>query len=325
MDLQVSNSNSQILIDAAHQLDIQVELIDSATTKLRLTKKGKQHILTSKSLGINPTSAINLSHDKHQVSSLLKSLDVSIPQEILITHFHQLSSTHLPPYPLVAKPTTGQKGHHVYVGIKDYTTLTTTLSDILNTYPSALVQHQIVGSDLRFLLLNHQILGLVRRHPPQLIADGTHTIKQLILLHNQQLVTQREKTHQRLQNRIHNWKRTTWHITNQGLSLDTILPKNTKLSPYPIANFQAGGTVETLNVDQIHPQIIDQIQHISRSVGLTICGIDMIIIDVNLPPKNNAFFIEINSDPSLRLHHLPNSGQPQQVAPQILKRIFTLH
>lgn len=319
---QISNTNSQILINSAKKLGIKVELLDEEKLKLRLTLNNKSHIVTKKSFGINPSQAIKLTRNKNRVSQLLAKHHIPLPQEVQINSISELESKKLPPLPLVIKPSEGQKGHDVYIGIKDSKTLLKTAKLALSKVNPIIIQEYIQGFDTRFFVLDGKVIGAVNRHPPQLTGNGQHNIEKLIKLHNQRLLTRRAKTGRRLQNRILNWPRVNWHLTNQRLSLKTILPKGKTIEPYPVANFQAGGTVATIPVNKIHPSFTALTEKVATLTGLVVCGIDMIIKNHKKPSKNNVWFLEINSDPSLRLHEWPNQGKPQSVTEKLLKYIF---
>lgn len=324
LSTEISNTNTQILIAAAQTTGIDVEIVDPVKLQLQLTKGNKTKFVTKKSFGLNSSQSIKISRDKHLTSQQLKTINVPTPPEIEITSIKDLDRHPLPPFPLVVKPKDGEKGHDVFVGIRDIDSLNTVLNQILTNRSSALIQHQITGVDTRFFILNYQLIGLAQRHPPTITGDGTHTLRDIINLHNDNLIKQTKITGKRMQNRLLNWPRTQWHLENQGYTLDTILPLGKTIIPYPIANFQAGGTVTTIPLITLHPLTKTLVESIARTIGLTICGVDMIVKDLTQPPSHNTTFIEINSDPSLRLHEWPNSGQPQPVTSQLLNLIFQL-
>jgi cyanophycin synthetase len=337
----IPNTNSRILIQTAQKLGIKVELLDEENIKLRLTKDGKTHIVTKKSFGINSPKAIQLTRNKNAVTKLLMSHNIPTPYQIEIHSLKELKPKILPPFPLVLKPAEGQKAHDVYVGIKDkkklYEITKTVLKKIkanklknYNLKPSLVIQQRIKGADLRFFVLNGKVIAAARRHPPKLIGDGKNTIKELIHLHNQRLLDEREKIGRRIQNRILNWPRVRWHLESQRLSLQTILPKGKTITIYPIANFQAGGSVETIPLNKIHRSTIKLAEKAARLTGLVVAGVDMIIKDYSkrsdifteVGPLN-ATVLEVNSDPSLRLHEWPNRGTPQLVTQKLLNYIFS--
>ncbi len=325
---KIPNTNSQILIATAQSLGINVDLLDEEKLKLKLTKDGKTHIVTKKSYGINPVKAIKQTRNKRITHQLLDKLNIPYPEETEMKSIQDLEKVNLPKFPLVVKPSEGEKGHDVYIGIKNRRSLENTARQAIKHSNSLIIQKYIKADDFRFFILSGKIIGVVRRHPPVLTGDGNNTIKDLIETHNQRLLEERKKTGRRMQNRMLNWPRIIWHIENQGLTLNSIVPKDKKLVPYPIANFQAGGTVETISLNDIHTSIIDVIEKTAHATGLTVCGIDALIKDYTQPaikgsePLNIAV-LEVNSDPSLRLHEWPNSGKPQPVTEKLLKFIFS--
>lgn len=312
----IQNTNSRILIQTALKLGIKIELLDEEKIKLRLSKDNKSHIVTKKSFGLNPSHAIRLTRNKNQTTELLAKHDIPVSNAVEINFLSELKTADLPPFPTVLKPSEGEKGHDVYVGIRDKKKLHETTRHALKTVNSLIIQQQLEGADLRFFVLNGKVIGAARRHPPQITGDGKRTIKELIHNHNQKLLDERKRIGRRMQNRILNWSRVKWHLKNQGLSLQTILAKGKAITLYPIANFQAGGTVETIPINKIRTSIIELVEKTAKLTGLVICGIDIITKDFTRPKLNgkqnytkpadtrtilaekpNATVLEVNSDP----------------------------
>ena len=127
-------------------------------------------------------------------------------------------------------------------------------------------------------------------------------------------------------NRFLSLKRIAWYLNQQGLSLDSVVPQNQTVKLHQIPNYSAGGWVETLEFNQIHPSFLKLAQDISRWVNLEIMGMDILIKDLHKPAERaNCAVLELNSDPGIRLHDLPNKGQPQQVTEKILHYFFATH
>lgn len=320
---RIQNSNSLILIEAAQKLGIKIDLLDENKIKLRLSKNGQTHLVTKNSFGLNSSTAIRQTRNKKQTSHLLAERGIPTPREIELSSLSQLNPANLPPFPLVVKPAEGQKGHDVYIGITNYDNLQNCIAKTLKNNPSVIIQEFIPGRDTRFFVLNNQVIGLANRRPPILSGNGKDNLQQLVLAHNQNLLRERQKTGRRLQNRLLNWPRLIWHLENQGLSLATVPAKGQLITPYPIANFQAGGTVETLEKSVLHPSLIKLAEKTAEAAGLTVCGVDLLIKDYQKAAENNAYVLEVNSDPSLRLHAWPNRGNPQPVAQALLNFIFS--
>lgn len=288
--MSITNTNSRILLQAARKLGITARLLDSA--------KVHPH-----SFGLNSHQAILLTRDKLKTLALLRRHGLPVPS----------SSSQ---FPLAVKPVSGQKGQHVYLNIRNQSQLDAALTQISGP---TLIQQFIPGKDLRFFVLDNQVIGIVHRQPPTLTGDGHSTIKQLIDQENLRRIKLTRKSGRRMLNRLRHWPRIRWYLNLQGLTLKSILPRAKTIELYPLANFSTGGSAHTLLLSQVHSSLISLAEQAVKLTGLTVAGVDMLVKDWLRP---NAYVLEINSDPSLRLHEWPNTGRPQPVARKLLQYIF---
>ncbi len=321
---KLTNTNHLILIQAAKKLAIKTDILSSDPPKILFTKNGKSHLIAEKSFGLNSTKSINLSHNKSTTIKKLKQAHIPTPSQTIIASLSGYSQAcQKIPFPQVIKPVTGQKGQDVFLDIKNISAGQSAVKQIMSKYSNgALVESYLQGRDLRFLVLNFQVIGLVERRPPQISGDGRSTIKELIDIENARRHQQFLKTGRRLLNRMRHWPRLAFYLHLQGLSLKAILPQGKTITLFPISNFSTGGSTQTIDYHTIHPSLVKLAQTAAKIIGLQICGIDMIIKNLHQAAQDNATIIELNSDPGLRLHDWPNQGKPQRVAEKILKFIF---
>ena len=315
--MSITNTNSRIILQAAKKLGITARVLDSAKLKIKLTYGAHSHLVHSHSFGLNPHQAILLTRNK------LKTLD------LLRRHGLPVPSPRTPGFPLALKPVSGQKGQHVYLDIRNQAQLDAALKQISGP---TLMQQFIPGKDLRFFVLNNQVIGIVHRQPPTLIGDGHSTIKEVLDQENRRRVKLTQTSGRRLLNRLRHWPRIKWYLKLQGLSLESVLPEDKTIELYPLANFSTGGSAHALTSNQVHSSLISLAQKAVTLTGLTVVGVDMIVKDWHKPTSakgrsssgRNAYILEVNSDPSLRLHAWPNTGRPQPVAEKLLQYIFSL-
>ena len=137
---------------------------------------------------------------------------------------------------------------------------------------------------------------------------------------------------------MRNWPRLAFNLHLQGVSLKAILPQGKSIKLYKIPNFSTGGSVTTIDISTIHHSLVNLAETTAKTIGLEICGIDMLVKQARLrtlPAQaglrcskvrnlDQIKVIEINSDPGLRLHDWPNHGTPQNVSEKILKSIFNI-
>lgn len=314
---QFTNSNHQILLEAAQKLKLSPVVISVKPPILSFRSGRRTHQITEKSFGLNSTKTINLSRNKSKTIKKLSQHHLPVPQQIIVHSVKEYLSVCQSAHwriPQVIKPLTGQKGKFVFLNIKNVPGGQSAVKEVLKNYPDGcLIESYHPGNDYRFFVLNFKVIGVAQRLTPTITGNGKSTIKQLI---DQENIKRRQQfllTGRRLLNRLRHWPRLTWYLHLQGLSLKAILPKNKTITLYPLPNFSTGGSVKTIPIKSIPPSLIQLAEKAAKIIGLKICGVDMV----------GNTIIELNSDPGLRLHDWPNQGQSQHVAETILNYIST--
>lgn len=323
---KIENSNVRLLLQAAKELGINWVMVDDDRYQVLLEKNNQVHEITAHSFRLNSPKSIQLTQDKYRTYNLLKKNQIPVLPKLLIKSENEyLKNYHKLPFPQVVKPSGGEKGRQVFLNIKDKTTALSALKQVLARHNKAIIEPYFIGHDIRILLLNHQVIGLSRRHAPEIVGDGKQTIAELIEKENQRRTALNTKAGIRMLNRFLGLKRIRWYLEKNGLSLATVLPKNKIQKLHELPNYSAGGGAETLELALLHPSFLHLCEKISRLVGLTIVGIDLIIKDLEKPAlSTDCAVLELNSDPGLRLHDLSNKGKSQQVCQKVLKYIFGL-
>lgn len=321
---KVFNTNILILLQTAEKLGIDYQILDWEKCKIKLSKNNQVHLITKKSLAINPSKAIAISRNKHKTYQILKKANLPVlPQIIIRKPSDYQKKAHLIKFPQVIKPLFGKKGKNIYLNIKNKPEAEKTIKSLLKITSAIVVEPLFKAKDYRFLVLNNKVIGFSQRKPPVIMSDGKSNIKELIEKENQKRFDYNQKVGRRMLNRMVIWKRIKWYLNQQGLELTTIPSKNKKIVLYPIPNFSTGGTVEAISLDQVHPSYQELAIKAAQAIGLKIIGIDILIKDIkNKADQQNCSIIEVNSDPGLRLHDWPNKGKPQKVTEKILRFIF---
>lgn len=337
---QFTNSNLQIVFQAAQRLRLHPQVVSSDPPVLQISLGAKTHRITAKSFGLNSPKAISLSRDKSKTIKILQKHHLPTPQQIIVHSVKEYLSVCQSAHwriPQVIKPLAGQKGQFVFLNIPTPALGQTAVQQVLNHYPDGcLIESYHLGKDYRFLILNFKVIGLAQRLAPTLTANGRSTIKQLLDQENLRRRQDFLQTGRRRLNRMRNWERIIWHLRLQGLTLSTVLPKAKTITLYPLPNFSSGGSVKTINLQSVPPPLLNLAETAAKLIGLTLCGVDVIIkrssylLGVNAPKTSESSLdlsgecriIELNSDPGLRLHDWPNQGTSQHTAETILKSIF---
>ena len=89
-----------------------------------------------------------------------------------------------------------------------------------------------------------------------------------------------------------------------------------------IASFSQGGTGHDVT-DIVHEEHKRIAILAAKTLGLTLCGVDIISTDISADPVSaGSNIIELNTSPGVRMHYKPDVGSPQKVAIPILTKII---
>ncbi len=169
----------------------------------------------------------------------------------------------------------------------------------------------VKGENYRFLVIGEKVIGIVRRKAAHIIGDGTHTIKQLIDLSNEE----KEKLILKpiiIDNEV-NLK-----LQRENLNLDSIPEKNKEVILRYNCNLTTGGTTEEC-MNEVHDYYKQIAIKAIKAVDLEFGGVDIIAKDISKP--DTMVINEINYNPGLRLHYKVNKGESVEVALPIIEYI----
>ena len=260
---------------------------------------------------------------KDHTKDLLASMDVPVPPGRLIFEITQLAeAVQYVGFPAVVKPSGGNKGIGIIVGVVDY-------DDAVYAFRTAkkatrtgavIVERFVAGSDFRLLVVDYKFVAAAKRVPPMVTGDGHSPVRALI--HKINSDPRRGPGYAHPLTEIVIDDNVRYALAKKNLTLDSILPTGESFFLRSIANTSAGGTSMDAT-DLVHPENAFLAERVARIVGLNVCGIDIISPDIGVPfHQNNASVIEVNSTPGFRLHMDPAEGQPRNAAAAVIDMLF---
>ncbi|MBD0332110.1 MAG: cyanophycin synthetase, partial [Chitinophagaceae bacterium] len=267
------------------------------------------------------TLSTDLAEDKQKTKEALKAAYVPVPEGTIIQEEEQLQTIlQQVPFPLVIKPCDGNQGKGVTTNIRNSEEVTEAFRRARNFSPKVIFERFIEGKDYRILVINYKFIAAAMRTPATVIGDGVHTIQELIEKVN--LDPRRAKGHSNTLTKIIVDDVTHNRLSKKAYSLETILPADEELWLKPTANLSTGGT-STDVTDTVHPANISMFERIARTIGLDICGIDVIAPTLETSvAENGGAVIEVNAAPGFRMHLNPTIGSPRNVAEPVLDMLF---
>lgn len=265
--------------------------------------------------------AVDLASDKDATRNILSQAHIPVPKGTLIHDIIELEeAVNEIGFPLVTKPINGNHGRGI-------TTRITSIEQARNGFIEAqkisnevIVERYINGLDYRFLVINYKLAAVATRTPAMVKGDNASCIKELIDQTNRD--TRRGEDHENVLSKIKFDVATESILSEQNLTLSSILSIGEVLFLKDTANLSSGGTARDVT-DIVHPHNIFMAERIARLMNLDICGIDIMAEDITIPiTEKNGAVLEVNAGPGFRMHLFPSQGRARNVAAPVLNMLY---
>lgn len=179
--------------------------------------------------------------------------------------------------------------------------------------PKVLAEEFVAGENYRLLVVGDKLIAAAHRIAAFVTGDGTNTI--------QSLIRSRNKTREEAgQPSIPIDEETNKTLAGQSLNISSIPPKGSNVKLRFNANLCTGGSTREC-LDEVHPKYTEIAVKAVQTTGLKIAGLDIITPDITDPDVKFAIN-EINHDPGLRIHYMPDEGEVSNVAVPIMQYIL---
>ncbi|MEQ8364226.1 MAG: cyanophycin synthetase [Cyclobacteriaceae bacterium] len=264
---------------------------------------------------------VEIACDKEDTKFLLEQAEVPIPKgDIIRTEAGLKDAVEYVKYPLVIKPINGNHGRGITTDINNWEDALIAFEAAKKVSRSVIVERYVVGDDYRLLVINNKLVAAAKRTPAHVIGDGKSTVKQLVEEVNKD--PRRGYGHEKVLTQIDINDLTLGILEDQGLTIDSVIPKGEFLKLKDTANLSTGGTAEDVT-DIVHPHNIFMAERISKIIDLDICGIDIMTTDIGQPlPDTGGAVLEVNAGPGFRMHLAPATGLPRNVAGHVIDMLY---
>lgn len=264
---------------------------------------------------------VELACDKEDTKYLLEQYEVPVPKgDVIKTEIGLREGIDRIGFPIVIKPINGNHGRGITTNVQNMEEALTAFAIAKKVSNSVIVERYITGADYRLLVINYKLVAAALRTPACVVGDGVSTIQQLIDEVNKD--PRRGYGHENVLTEITVDAITEKILAGQGLTLDSVLPKEETLFLKDTANLSTGGTAEDVT-DIVHPYNIFMAERIAKIIGLDICGIDVMTTDITKPlPETRGAVLEVNAAPGFRMHLAPTKGLPRNVAAHVIDMLY---
>jgi D-alanine-D-alanine ligase-like ATP-grasp enzyme len=206
-------------------------------------------------------------------------------------------------FPVIIKPNSGSQGAGVSL-VHNKLEFYKAARGIFKQDRVALVQQPVCGTDYRIVVLDTKIISVYERIPLSLTGDGKSTIRQLLKIKQKQFVAASRDTQINIDD-----PRIFLKLKHQGLTFESVIPKESKIFLLDNANLSTGG--DSIDVTHtVHTGFKKLAVKLTRDMGLRLCGVDLMIQgDISQKPEK-YWILEINSAPGL--DHYAKIGKAQE-------------
>lgn len=218
-------------------------------------------------------------------------------------------------FPLMVKPRTGSISHHITTNIKNENELKAGIRKALQYSPFFIVEKYLENLEVyRATVIDEKHIACIKRVAAHIIADGKHSIKELIEMKNKDsrrgLPRQKDTTLYKLVID----KTSEKLLAEQGYDLDSVPPKNEIIYLQEKVILDLGADLFEVS-QNVHPDNARLFKEVAALFGVKLVGIDFIAEDISKPWQDQqCAVIELNSLPYIDMHHYPTYGEPMEIA-----------
>jgi cyanophycin synthetase len=271
---------------------------------------------------IDATSAVaeSIAQDKDLAKRLLHAAGVPVPLGRPVTSVDDAAAAaDQIGWPVVVKPQDGNQGKGVTVNI-------TTRAQLEAAYGAAaavgtvMVERYLPGSDYRLLVVGRRLVAAARREPAHVVGDGVASVQALVDQVNAD--PRRGDGHATPLTRIKLDAIALDRLAAQGLAPASVPARGERVVLRNNANLSTGGTATDVT-DSVHPDVAARAVTAAQTVGLHVCGVDVVAETIVKPLEDTGGgIVEVNAAPGLRMHLAPSYGKGRKVGEAIIAELY---
>lgn len=218
---------------------------------------------------------------------------------------------------IVVKPTTTNFGTGITILQKyDADAYSAAVGEAFTHDDSVIVEEFVAGMEYRFLVIGDECVAVANRVPANVAGNGAATIAELVAEKNKD--PRRGVGHITPLEKIQLGETELAYLRLQGLTPESVPAADEQVFLRRNSNISTGGDSHD-RTDEVQSGYREIAVQAAASVSAQICGVDIIIPDLDAPISNESYAIlEINFNPVLYIHNFPYAGKNRRVGEKIL-------
>ncbi|GAA0180583.1 bifunctional glutamate--cysteine ligase GshA/glutathione synthetase GshB [Clostridium sediminicola] len=317
-DLELS---TQILIKDAIKRGVSVEVIDRDENFIMLSKGNKiEYIKQATKTSLDSYSSILIMENKVITKMMLEKSNIRVPKGQNYRNINGAKKDYnlFKNRKIVIKPKSTNFGLGITIFKENFTReLYERAIDIaFNHDNSIMIEEFISGKEYRIFVIGDEVVGILHRVPANVTGDGVKNISELVAEKNKDPL--RGKGYKTPLEKIKLEEAEEMFLHERGKDFNYIPKLNETVFLRENSNISTGGDSIDYTDD-----ILDEYKEIAvaaaKAVGATICGVDMMINDINTEFKEENYgIIELNFNPAIHIHCYPYRGKNRKLGDKIL-------
>jgi len=265
--------------------------------------------------------AVDIACNKKRTKEILDMAGIPVPKGTICTDEASLQeAVQSLGFPLVLKPLDGNQGKGAIININSWNEAVGALAFAQTYGRKVIVERYIKGFDFRVLVIDDKYVAAAKRIPAHVKGNGVDTVNDLIEQVNSD--PRRGNGHGNVLTKIKVDRDTEDMLQKYGYSLDSVPGVDEIVFLKSTANLSTGGCSIDVT-DEIHPDNIRLAERVAKTIGLDICGIDIMAETLAEPiTEIGGAVIEVNAAPGFRMHLAPTMGQPRNVAAPVIDMLY---
>ncbi len=312
--------NLASLVRAAEERDIPWTRINEELIQLGHCRF--QERLIAAYTTMTPVIGPKMAKNKKWATQILGELGLPVPDSHIGRSAAQaVGAANRIGYPVVMKPLKGNAGRRVIIGISDDQGVEDAYQKLRRAGKTPIVENFVEGDDHRMLVVDGELIAVARRVPGHVVGDGQHTIEELVAEINDDPRRGEPREHREF-DYIKLDDQADHMLDRLGYTRKTVPAAEEVIYLRATSNRMTGGTSVDVT-DVVHPDNRTMALRAAAASGLDVVGVDFITPDISRSYKEAGGAIcELNAQPGLRTHHIPNEGTPRDVAGPIIDMLF---
>ena len=321
-DLELS---TQILIKDAYKKGYEVEILDRKENFISISNGiKKEYIVQATKTSLDNYASILMMENKVITKKILEENNINVAKG---NNYENIEDAKKDFYlyknkDIVIKPKSTNFGIGISILKGNYTKqeFLKGLEIAFKEEEDILIEEFLKGKEYRIFVIKDKVVGILHRVPANVKGDGKSNIKELVEEKNKNIL--RGRGYKTPLEKISLGEEEKLFLEIQGLDFLYIPKKDEVIYLRENSNISTGG--DSLDfTDEIHNSYKKLAVKSSEALDVKICGVDMMIENINTPAtKNNYGIIELNFNPAIHIHCFPFKGKNRKLGEKILNLLF---